>query len=289
MTMHKTLISFSLVAATLIGTSSPVYANESGSKTLSTVLAGMPDKAKARFDARHPQQTLDFFGVKPGMTVLEALPGGGWYSKVLLPYLGENGVLLGADYAVNMYPKFGFFSKEQLKEKETWVADWTKEANGWRNDHSAKVQAFNFGSMPKNLNGTADAVLFIRALHNLARFENDGGYLSAAFKDAYDSLKPGGIVGVVQHMIPESADDKGADGSRGYLKKSFLIAAMEKAGFKFVASSDINLNPKDQPSATDIVWRLPPTYFIPKKDANKKAEYTAVGESNRMTLKFVKP
>lgn len=261
---------------------------------LDKVLASQPDKTKARYDARHPQQTLAFFGIKPGMTVLEALPGGGWYSKLLLPYLGSKGTLIGVDYAIDMYPKFGFFSKEDLKKKETWAKDWTKKATGWKTDgweieEHANIKAYNFGSVSDDLKGKVDAVVFIRALHNLAKFESDGGYLTTALSDAYNSLKPGGILGVVQHQVSESADDKGANGSRGYLKKSFLIAKMEKAGFEFVASSDINMNPKDKPSAKDIVWRLPPSYATSRKDEKKKAEYKAIGESNRMTLKFRKP
>lgn len=264
------------------------------SNSLTSILASQSEKAQSRYDARHPQQTLKFFGIKPGMMVLEALPGGGWYSKILLPYLGSKGTLIGVDYAVDMYPKFGFFDKEALKKKETWAADWTKEATGWKTHGNkgksgANIKAFHFGAVSDDLNGKVDAVVFIRALHNLAKFENDGGYLTKALSDAYTSLKPGGILGVVQHQIPETADDKGANGSRGYLKKSFLISAMEKAGFEFVASSDINLNPNDQPSAKDIVWRLPPSYATSQKDAKKKAEYKAVGESNRMTLKFRKP
>ena len=256
---------------------------------LDKVLESQPDKTKSRYDARHPQQTLAFFGIKPGMTVLEALPGGGWYSKLLLPYLGSKGTLIGVDYSVDMYPKFGFFSKEDLKKTETWVKDWTEKANGWKTDDSANIKAYNFGSVSADLKGKVDAVVFIRALHNLARFEGEGGYLTTALSDAFNSLKPGGILGVVQHQISESSGDKGANGSRGYLKKSFLISAMEKAGFEFVASSDVNLNPKDKPSAKDIVWRLPPSFATSGKDEKKKAEYNAVGESNRMTLKFRKP
>ncbi|MFT6732908.1 MAG: putative methyltransferase [Polaribacter sp.] len=223
------------------------------------------------------------------MTVLEALPGGGWYSKLLLPYLGSEGSLIGVDYAIEIYPKFGFFSKEDLKAKETWAKAWAEKANGWKTKDSASIKAYTFGSLTSEVKGKVDVVVFIRALHNLARFENAGGYLTMALKDAFDSLKSGGIVGVVQHMVPESADDKGANGSRGYLKKSFLISAMEKAGFEFIASSDINLNPKDKPSAKDIVWRLPPSFATSRKDDKKKAEYIAIGESNRMTLKFRKP
>ncbi len=290
--LNKAILASVITSAIFFGGCAQVSTIKSDS--LTTVLAVQPEKIQSRYNARHPKETLEFFGIKPGMTVLEALPGGGWYSKLLLPYLGSAGTLIGVDYSVDMYPKFGFFSKEDLKKKETWVADWTKEANGWKTQNnmgsnSANIKAYTFGAVSDDLKGKVDAVVFIRALHNLARFEIDGGYLTTALSDAYNSLKPGGIVGVVQHQIPESADDKGANGSRGYLKKSFLILAMENAGFEFVASSDINLNPKDQPSAKDIVWRLPPSYSTSRKDEKKKAEYMAVGESNRMTLKFRKP
>ncbi|PCI69454.1 MAG: methyltransferase [Gammaproteobacteria bacterium] len=290
--LHKPILA-TIIASTVFFTglanAGPYHAVK-----LDKVLASQPDKTKSRYDARHPQQTLAFFEIKPGMTVLEALPGGGWYSKLLLPYLGTKGTLIGVDYAIDMYPKFGFFSKEDLKKKETWVNDWTEKAKGWKIDgweieEYANIKAYNFGSVSDDLKGKVDAVVFIRALHNLAKFESDGGYLTTALSDAYNALKPGGILGVVQHQIPESADDKGANGSRGYLKKSFLISAMEKSGFEFVASSDINLNPKDKPSAKDIVWRLPPSFATSGKDEKKKAGYKAVGESNRMTLKFRKP
>ncbi len=295
--MNKSFISFAVVASLMFsasevqshGDKSKQHVTKHSAMSLASVLAARPDKVKARYDARHPQQTLDFFAIKPGMTVLEALPGGGWYSKILLPYLGSKGKLIGADYAIDMYPKFGFFDEKTLEKKKTWVKDWTADAESWRNGDSASVTAFQLGSMPKTLAGTADAVVFIRALHNLARFEKDGGYLTTALKDAYQALKPGGIVGVVQHMAPDTASDKWADGSKGYLKKSFLMARMEKAGFEFVASSDINLNAKDQPTEKDFVWRLPPSYVTSNDKPELKKQYMAVGESNRMTLTFRKP
>jgi predicted methyltransferase len=287
LTYNKTILASILASTAFFGMD--VLADPKNSNTLTEILAAQPEKIKSRFGERHPQATLAFFEIKPGMTVLEALPGGGWYSKLLLPYLGSEGTLVGVDYAVEMYPKFGFFSEKDLKAKATWVKDWTAKANGWKKIDSANIKAYNFGAISDDVNGKVDAVLFIRALHNLARFESDGGYLTTALKNAYDSLKPGGIAGIVQHQIPETADDKGANGSRGYLKKSFLISAMKKAGFEFVESSDVNLNSKDQPSAKDIVWRLPPSYATSRKDEKKKAEYKIIGESNRMTLKFRKP
>jgi len=253
------------------------------------VLSQQPLKVQARYNARHPRQTLTFFGIKPGMTVVEVLPGGGWYSKILLPILGNEGQLIGADYAADMYPKFGFFSAEAVEAKKTWVDSWTKEAEAWRGEDSARISAFQFGSMPDSMKETADMVLFVRALHNLTRFESDGGYLSGAIADAYNVLKPGGVVGVVQHHAPEDSSDEWANGSRGYLKQSFIKARMISAGFEFVGASDINLNPKDQPTEKDVVWRLPPTFATSGDKPELKAQYEAVGESSRMTLMFKKP
>jgi len=262
---------------------------EVDSTRLAAALAAQPEEAQVRYAYRHPQETLEFFGIEPGMTVVEALPGSGWYTKILLPYLGSDGQLIGADYAREMWPLFGFFNEEQLKEKETWVEDWVKEAQGWTGDEGAAVSAFVLGSMPDELKGKADAVVFIRALHNLARFEAEHGYLTAALRNAYDALKPGGTVGVVQHHARDDMPDDWASGSHGYLKRDFLIAQMKKAGFEFIAASNINANEKDQPSAEDIVWRLPPALFTSREDPELKAKMEAVGESNRMTLKFRKP
>jgi predicted methyltransferase len=267
----------------------PAQAAPTPSERLAAVLADQPEDVQARYRYRHPQQTLEFFGITPGMTVMEALPGGGWYSKILLDYLGEDGQLIGADYAPDMFPLFGFFSDEQLEAKKTWVADWTAQAEGWRDDDDAGVAAFQFGALPEPMVGTADAVLFIRALHNLQRFEGDGGYLTAALEDAYRVLRSGGIAGVVQHHARPDMPDEWADGSRGYLKQNALIAAMEQAGFEYVADSDINANPADQPTADDVVWRLPPTLATSREDPALRAELEAVGESNRMTLLFRKP
>ncbi|EAQ98876.1 class I SAM-dependent methyltransferase [Congregibacter litoralis] len=257
--------------------------------SLTAVLAAQPAEAQARYDARHPAETLNFFGIEPGMTVIEALPGGGWYSKILAPYLGAEGTLIGVDYDPALFPLFGFFSEEQLKAKETWVDDWLAEARGWFDAPVADLDAFQFGSLPERLDGEVDAVLFIRALHNLAHFESDGEFLTTSLENTRDALKPGGIVGVVQHSAPEDAPDAWADGSAGYLKKSFVINRFEAAGFEFLGESDINENPRDMPSTDDVVWRLPPTLSGSNDDPELAAAMTAIGESNRMTLLFKKP
>ncbi len=256
---------------------------------LSAVLDSQSDKAKARYDARHPQETLVFFGIAPGMKVAEALPGGGWYSKILVPYLGDEGHLIGMDYSIKMWPEFGGFANEEfLEKKKSWAAEWVEGAQAWRAGSQGDISAFTFGARDKAMDGTLDAVLFIRALHNLSRFEEKGGYLTEAIQDTHALLKPGGIVGVVQHQGPEGNTDEWAKGDSGYLKKSNLIASFEAAGFEFVKESDVNSNPKDVPSNEDIVWRLPPSLGTSRDNPELKAKMEAIGESNRMTLLFKK-
>ena len=270
--------------------SAPAPAEAVGaSERLTRVLAAQPADTKARYAYRNPQQTLEYFGIEPGMTVIEALPGGGWYSRILIDYLGREGELVGADYAFSMWPRFGFFSAEAIEAKKTWTQDWTADAEKWRGDDSAAVSAFVFGSMPAAMAGKADAVLFIRAMHNLSRFEKDGGYLTAAIDDAWRALKPGGIVGVVQHHARDNMPDEWADGSRGYVKRQMIVDNMQARGFEFIGESAINANPRDLPTENDIVWRLQPTYVTSRDNPELKAKLALIGESNRMTLKFRKP
>ncbi|GAB4562217.1 MAG: class I SAM-dependent methyltransferase [Haliangiales bacterium] len=260
------------------------------SAKLATVLAAQGEEHQARYQYRHPKETLEFFGVAPGMTVAEVLPGGGWYSQLLLPYLGSEGTLVGITYDYEMWPKFGIFSAEDIEARFSgWTTKWPEQAKSWGEGDRADVAATEFGSVPDELADSVDVVLFVRALHNLSRFEADGGYLTTALAETYKILKPGGIVGVVQHQAPDSKSDEWADGSHGYLKRDNLITAMEAAGFEYVADSDINANPKDQPGEDDIVWRLPPTFATSRDNPELKAEMAAIGESNRMTLKFRKP
>jgi len=266
-----------------------VPAVQDNSEILAAALAAQPEDIQARYTYRHPQETLEFFGIEPGMTVYETLPGGGWYSKVLLSYLGPEGRLIGAAYAADMYPLFGFLSEEVLASKATWVETWIGEAEAWRNDESASVSAFQMGSMPAEMQGTADAAVVVRTLHNLARFEPEGGYLTKALADLYAILKPGGIVGVVQHQARDEMPDEWASGANGYLKDDFVIARMTAAGFEYAGQSDINFNPKDQPGEADFVWRLPPSLATSKDNAELKAAMQEIGESHRMTIKFRKP
>lgn len=259
---------------------------------LDAALAAQTPEVQARYKWRHPAQTLEFFGVAPGMTVVDVLPGNdGYYSKILLSYLGKDGKVVGADYSPEMWKLFGAFANaEFLAAKATWAADWTKTAETWRTgEDAASLGAFAYGALPEEMKGTADVVLLVRAMHHFNRFEEEGGFLAAALKDTFDVLKPGGVVGVVQHRAPEGNSDKWAEGDNGYLKQSQQIAAFEGAGFEFVGSSEINANPADQPTETDIVWRLPPSLGTSRNNPELKAQMEAIGESDRMTLKFRKP
>ncbi len=256
---------------------------------LAAVLDAQPAGIQARYPYRNPAETIRFIGIEPGMTVVEGLPGGGWYSRLLLPYLGEGGHLIGASYAMDLWPNFSFATEDFLRTQSTWATDWPIDAEEWRGESGATVAAFNFGAMPESLAGTADVVFLARVLHNAARFESVRPFLAELLADCFAVLKPGGVLGVVQHHARDDMSDEFADGSKGYLKKAFVIAAVEAAGFEFVGESDVNANPEDQPSEDDIVWRLPPSLATSAENPELRAKLEAVGESNRMTLKFRKP
>lgn len=254
---------------------------------LQQVVSQRAEQDKARDGARHPVETLSFFKIAPGMTVAEALPGGGWYSKILANYLGEGATLYGLNYDDDMWARFGFFSEDRIKERIAATKQFPEQVKGFT-DSGIKSDGFTFSTVPASMDGTVDRVLFVRALHNLSRFENEAQTLTKALAATHRMLKKDGYVGVVQHRLPEEASDAGANGSRGYLKESAVKKMFADAGFELVASSQVNANPKDMPSESDMVWRLPPTYFGTGDDEAKKAAADAIGESNRMTLLFKK-
>lgn len=280
--------SFGLMAACFVF-SQALPADGFDGEKLADVLAAQPEKTQARYPFRHPQETLEFFEVAPASVVVEALPGDGWYSQILAAYLGPEGNLLGVDYSYDVYPLFGFFSEEQLKAKETWTTDWVAGTAEWGIEDGAPISAFVFGEMPEENKGTADTVLLIRALHNLARFEADGEFLTTAIQDAHDVLKPGGVLGIVQHHAREDMSDDWAGGQNGYLKYSFVMQQVKAAGFEFAGAIDVNANDLDQPTKEDKVWRLPPVMSTSRDDPELRAQMMSIGESNRMTLKFRKP
>jgi predicted methyltransferase len=255
---------------------------------LEATLAAQSDEVKARYVHRHPKETLEFFGVQPGMTVIDTLPGEVWYSGILLDYLGPDGKVIGASYSRDMWKVYGRFAPSD-DELAQWTTMFTEKLNAKRGDDDATVAAIHYGAIPDELTGTVDVALLVRTIHHFMRLEDQGGHLTALLQDLQKVLKPGGIVGVVAHRAPEDNADAWASGNAGYVKQSAVIAAFEKAGFEFVEASEINANPKDRPTEQDMVWRLPPTLATSRDNPELRAQMEAIGESDRMTLKFRKP
>lgn len=284
----KILLTLSLLITA--GINHPALAQDSAA--LDAALAAQDSQHKARHTTRHPKETLEFLGIAPGMKVAEVLPGGGWYTKILLPYLGSEGHLIGIDYSVKMYSEWGedsFANAEFLKKKETWVATWTATAEGWRNESSASVTATTLANVPDELDGSLDAVLLIRALHNMARFNSRDAYLDRALAASFKALKPGGTLGLVQHLARDDRSDEWADGTNGYLKRAFIVDQLTNAGFQFVSESAVNNNELDQAKEGDIVWRLPPSLSGTNDDDELIKAMQVIGESHRTTMKFIKP
>ena len=238
------------------------------------------DENRARDEWRHPLETLTFFGIEPDMTIVEVLPGNrGWYTQILAPFTAEQGRLIGVTYPNSLWIQMFPPGKEDKYER--FGADITQMSRYLSVEgveSAVPIVGYTIDSIPDEENGQADAVLFIRALHHLFRFEEP--LVDTALSEVYDVLAPGGVVGVVQHRAPEDADAGFASGDRGYLKQSDVVAAFERAGFVFEEASEINANPKDP--ADGPVWRLPPT-------TTDNPDTLAIGESDRMTLRFRKP
>lgn len=220
---------------------------------------------KARDEYRHPAEALAFWGLKPGANIVEFYPGAkGWWTEILAPYA------------------------HKTKGRYTGVMNNTNDAAFWAEvaDKSiyGEVSASTLDALPA---GKSDLVLIARAFHNWAR--QDGvteRHLDAAFK----ALKPGGILAVEQHRAPEGSDPKAGT---GYVPESYVVEAAKKAGFVLVGKSEINANPKDDHDHPFGVWTLKPIRSSGKGDAaltpEQRAEFDAIGESDRMTLKFKKP
>jgi predicted methyltransferase len=221
---------------------------------------------------RHPLETLEFIGITPKMTVLEYGPGEGWYTELLAPLLAQGGKLI----VTSADPKGPTTERGTLGARRLALfLDKSPELFG-------KVQTDVVDSKQPSLpqNGTLDAVLVFRGLHGMER----QGTISAWLAAFHQALKPRGILGVEQHRAPVGADPK-ASAEKGYLPEAWVIEQAEQAGFKLAGKSEINANPKDTKDYPEGVWTLPPTLRLKQQDRDR---YIAIGESDRMTLKFVK-
>lgn len=242
---------------------------------LDSVLAGNWRSAanKARDPYRHPKQTLTFFGVEPDMTVIEIMPGGGWYTELLAPLLNADGQYIAA------VPK----SKKPDSEASSAHTAVGKLIKTYPAQFGhAKVMRFDPHAPVLGAPGSADEVLTFRNVHNWVM----GGYAPQMFEAFFKVLKPGGVLGVVDHRATAGAKLDETMKKSGYLPQTYVIKLATDAGFTLEATSEINANPKDDHDHPKGVWTLPPTLALHDKD---KAKYLAIGESDRMTLRFIKP
>ena len=227
------------------------------------------ERNRARDPYRHPAEMLAFFGVKPDSVVVEIDPGGaGYWTEILAPYLKEKGRYVAA------LPEAT--SEEAQRGNQTFAEKTAKPG-------FEKVATVEFGAdrHPLGATGSADFVLTFRNLHNWLK----SGEAEASLRAFYAALKPGGVLGIEDHRAAETATQD-PQAVSGYVRQDYAIRLIESVGFKFVASSEVNANPRDTKDYSVGVWALPPTYRLKDQD---RAKYQAIGESDRFTLKFVKP
>ena len=255
---------------TAAATSGPETASDVSPMEFALNGAWRSDDNKARDGARNPAATLAFFGVDADETVVEISPGGGWYTEVLAPYLNAGG--------------------------GTYVAATRGDADS----DAAFLEKFSDADVFGTVNvgvlggegiapGSADTVLTFRNIHNWMRGSTEG----EVFANAYAALKPGGVFGVIEHRLPSSAEQD-PEGSTGYVHQDYAISLAEAAGFELAGTSEINANPKDTADHPFGVWTLPPASYgtrdgVELPEGFDNATYLAIGESDRFTLKFVKP
>ncbi len=275
----------SICLAVLLALGAPVAAHAEDAAAVAADAAASLERAikgdwrtpanVARDSYRHPAETLEFFGLNPDQTVIEITPGGGWYSEILAPFLRDHGVYVAAivdpaAVAEGSGRDYQQRSRDGLEKKfAASPALYDK----------AKVVAYSPAAPVFGAPGSADRVLTFRNVHNW----RSAGQAEGMFKGFFDVLKPGGVLGVVEHRARR---DVPADDNSGYVGEAQVIALAEAAGFRLDGKSEVNANPRDTKDHPNGVWTLPPSNNHDPEDA---ARYKAIGESDRMTLRFVKP
>jgi predicted methyltransferase len=271
---NQRLAAATVAAVVLVAACAAGSSRQTTAEALTTILAGEHRSAenRARDLYRHPKETLLFFGVRPEMRVLEVWPEPGWYTEVIAPLLRDKGAYYGAVIAADPTNKY-----------RTQRLDAYAHKLAARPDLYGHVTVVTFPSdggdaVPP---GTMDMVVTFRNVHNWMA----GGTATQAFATMFRALKPGGVLGVVEHRgNPAVAQDPQA--KSGYVNEDYAIRLIEAQGFRLVAKSQVNDNPKDTKDYEQGVWTLPPVYRLGSKDHDK---YAAIGESDRFTLRFVKP
>jgi predicted methyltransferase len=284
--MNKLARRLQLVALTAVVTLSalaPVVQGQvldaATATAMDAALAGAHRSAtnKARDKYRHPKETLAFFGLRRNMTVVEVWPGGGWYTEVLAPVLQGTGRLYAAQYGTRA-------TADYQRKEDAALVEKTKK-------YPEVFSGVKFTSLwpPSDMAiappGTADLVVTFRNVHNWVNsdYKLDAPKFFSAF---FTALKPGGILGVVDHRWPD-AKTEDANAGNGYVSEERIMALAKAAGFEFAGRSDVNRNPKDTHNHPNGVWTLPPDLAV--KTAADRQKYLDIGESDRLTLKFRKP
>ena len=229
---------------------------------------------RARDAWRHPQETLLFFGIEPDMHVLELWPGGAWYTEILASFLAPKGKL-----AVTNFDPEGPADKPATRYAKQFADKIAADPARF-----GAIEVIEIDPPAKLVFGADDSYDLVLTSRNNHGWINNG-YHDAVYAEAFRVLKPGGVFGVVQHRAKEDADPV-ASAKTGYVPEAFVIAAAERAGFELAGRSEINANPKDETDHPEGVWTLAPNYRLGDQD---RAKYEAIGESDRMTLRFVKP
>lgn len=261
-------------AVALAGCATTASTRTSTAADLDRVLAGdhRSEANRARDVYRHPKQTLLFFGIRPEQTVVEVWPGGGWYTEVIAPLVQGKGKFYAAQFAPN--PE----SQGTTRALAAYAAKLAEHPDLYG---GATVTALGPGADEIAPPGSADLVVTFRNIHNWMGRD----FAPEAFAAMYKALRPGGVLGVVEHRgnpaVPQDPKAKS-----GYVNEDYAIAMIEAAGFRLVAKSEVNANPKDTKDYPKGVWTLPPTYAAGDEDRGK---YAQIGESDRFTLKFIKP
>lgn len=277
---NNLLLLHPLLKAVAIGSFAAFLAGPAQSSEVAALLdeaingAHRSEGNRARDTYRHPKETLLFFGLKPDMTVVEISPAAGWYSEIIAPTLRDQGKYYAA------LPRLSENSPESMKQRE---ASYRQMMSGKPGLYGVPIIISYDPAAPELApKASADLLLTFRNVHNWAK----AGTAAEMFRAFFDALKKGGVLGVVEHRAKPDTPIKVQIDS-GYMTEAFVIEAATKAGFRLLASSDINNNPRDTKDHPGGVWNLPPNLRdVPEQD---RARYLAIGESDRMTLKFVKP
>lgn len=283
--MRRSMLALSALALSVplaVGLHSPAVAGNkvSDAQAMAAVLADpRRDADRVRDQYRHPAQTLAFFKVKPGMTVVDFMPSGGWYTRVLVPFLGPKGryIALNPD-VTNLSDRW---KSNYGNLRQTFPA----QAQGWFAGMSdiAAIDAWNSNELPGDLKGKVDRVLIMREVHNLWRVD----ILRKELTVIWGLLDKDGLLAIEEHRANGKAEVAYLDGAKGYMRQQDVIALIEACGFELVGKSEINANKKDPANWPNGVWTLPPN-LSGVTDPAEKARLLEIGESDRMTLLFKK-